>query len=400
MDSKTESLPPALQQLRTADAVRVRCARILDGALSGDAEHFSVDASALPGVAQRVAAVTTERYPDLDIPLHARMGHFGARRVDALRQRVPAEHWAEAALDLVLVSVLLDAGAGPAWRFEDGGERIGRSEGLAVASLRAFEAGLFSADPNDPHRVDAQGLAAVDEQALAAAFGVSGDNPLVGVAGRVSLLHGLAEALKGPSFPGDRPSGLVCALGGPGAQVTAPAVLEAVLHGLGDIWPSRHTLHGHNLGDVWPHPLAGGEGDTAGWVPLHKLSQWLTYSIIEPLTWAGLEVTQLDGLTGLAEYRNGGLFVDMGVLVPRDRAVLEQPRAPDSPEVVEWRALTVALLDRLAPLVRRALGKAEHDFPLGCVLEGGTWATGRLVARERREDGAPPIRIASDGTLF
>ena len=45
-------------------------------------------------------------------------------------------------------------------------------------------------------------------------------------------------------------------------------------------------------------------------MPLHKLSQWLAYSLIEPLQRAGIAVTDIDGLTGLAEYRNGGLFID------------------------------------------------------------------------------------------
>ncbi len=402
MHSKTETLPLAVLQLRSAAAVRGRCAQILDGALRGETEHFRVDMDALPTVAERVATITRERYPALDIPLHARMGHFGAERIEALGKGIDASRWPAAMLDLVLVSVLLDAGAGPRWRFDDAktGTSIGRSEGLAVASLRAFESGLFSADTDDPFRVDADALARVTAAELSSAFGVSEDNPLVGVDGRVALLHGRADALRGPTFPGARPSGLVVALGGAGASVTAPEILANLLLGLADIWPSRHRLHGHNLGDVWPHPLAGGEGDTAGWVPLHKLSQWLTYSLVEPLCAAGLDVTELDGLTGLAEYRNGGMFVDLGALVPRDPAVLETPQAADGALIIEWRALTVALLDRLAPLVRTALGKAEGEFPLGCVLEGGTWATGRVVARQLRPDGAPPIRIASDGTLF
>jgi hypothetical protein len=72
----------------------------------------------------------------------------------------------------------------------------------------------------------------------------------------------------------------------------------------------------------------------------------------------------------------------------------------DAPLVVEWRALTVALLDRIAPLVRERLGVSEKEFPLARVLEGGTWAAGRRLARERRPAGGPPIRVASDGTVF
>ena len=67
---------------------------------------------------------------------------------------------ARAEFDLAIVSVLLDAGAGPDWHYRDAATGIvsGRSEGLALASLRMFEAGAFSNDPNDPLRADADKL--------------------------------------------------------------------------------------------------------------------------------------------------------------------------------------------------------------------------------------------------
>ncbi len=135
-------------------------------------------------------------------------------------------------------------------------------------------------------------------------------------------------------------------------------------------------------------------------VPLHKLSQWLTYSLIEPLMRAGITVKNIDGLTGLAEYRNGGLFVDSGVLALRDPADAARVHDVASPLVVEWRALTVALLDRLAEALRRRLGLDAVSLPLAKVLEGGTWAAGRAIALARRADGAPPISVRSDGTVF
>ena len=107
-----------------------------------------------------------------------------------------------------------------------------------------------------------------------------------------------------------------------------------------------------------------------------------------------------DQLTGLAEYRNGGLFVDGGVLVPKHESVVTEAHGPGSEVIVEWRALTVALLDRLAERVRDQLGLDAQRFPLAKVLEGGTWHAGREIARELREDGTPPIRIESDGTVF
>jgi hypothetical protein len=94
------------------------------------------------------------------------------------------------------------------------------------------------------------------------------------------------------------------------------------------------------------------------------------------------------------------LFLDGGVIVPKDPAILTAEHAPDSTVIIEWRALTVALLDAIAPLVRATLGVSEAEFPLARVLEGGTWATGRKLARARRADGGPPLRIRSDGTVF
>jgi hypothetical protein len=139
---------------------------------------------------------------------------------------------------------------------------------------------------------------------------------------------------------------------------------------------------------------------TSGIVPLHKLSQWLAYSLIEPLQQAGLAVSDIDGLTGLAEYRNGGLFVDAGVLVLRDPRQAERQHDVASELVVEWRALTVALLDRLAVTIREKLSMNADTLPLAKILEGGTWATGRLLARECRADASPPIKVLSDGTVF
>ena len=154
------------------------------------------------------------------------------------------------------------------------------------------------------------------------------------------------------------------------------------------------------MGDCWRHPAIVAPDATNGLVPLHKLSQWLSYSLIEPLQRAGVTVNDIDGLTGLAEYRNGGLFVDSGVLTLRDPAQSARAHDAGSELVVEWRALTVALLDRLAATIRDKLNMNAETLPLAKILEGGTWATGRVLAREKRPDGSPPITVISDGTVF
>jgi Protein of unknown function (DUF1688) len=180
----------------------------------------------------------------------------------------------------------------------------------------------------------------------------------------------------------------------------APTILTELLQQLGPIWPSRLTLGGIALGDCWNHPMLTTADATTSLVPLHKLSQWLAYSLIEPLQTAGFGVTEIDGLTGLAEYRNGGLFVDTGVLAFRDADAAQQQHEVASSLVVEWRALTVALLDRVADGLRHRLKVDATSLPLAKILEGGTWAAGRRLARERRADASPPVKVISDGTVF
>jgi hypothetical protein len=401
----------AVAYLSTPEAIRARAGAILAAGLAGRLAHFTIDPARLETTADLVAAVTRERYPDLNVPLHSRWRHFdvgGHDRVAELERTlrsVSVDERARAKLDLAVVSVLLDAGAGPRWCYREAetGQSYARSEGLAVASFRMFASGFFSADRTAPARVDASALLTITDDRLGAGFQVSATNPLAGLSGRAVLLRQLGSALQqAPDLFGTReprPGQLLDALRAKfdGGRVEAAEILRAVLTGLGPIWPGRLALGGVNLGDVWPHPAAGGTGAGAGLVPLHKLSQWLTYSLIEPLTEAGLLVSGLDRLTALAEYRNGGLLVDTGVLEPRHPAVVSDAHRPGDEVVVEWRALTVALLDRLASLVRERLG--ARDLPLASILEGGTWAAGRRLADERR-GGAAPIRIESDGTVM
>lgn len=395
------------QDVLSASAVRLKANALFAQAQADDLPHWRVDLDALPACAHYVAALIRKRYPDLTVPFHARWRHFVFGGADIWADIRDAASWrdeharARAEFDLAINSVLLDAGAGGAWRYADSasGMIAARSEGLALASLRLFEWGGFSADPSDPLRADAEALARFDAAELADAFQASERNPLTGLEGRARLLNRLAAQVDARSdvfarADRPRPGGLYDVLHAQAeaGAVSAPSILELLLEAFGPIWENRPELNGVSLGDCWP---VGG----LGYVPLHKLSQWLTYSLIEPLERAGLRVTDVDGLTGLAEYRNGGLFVDMGVLVPRDTAALARTHDVSDAFVVTWRSLTVALLDRIAPLVRERLGVSAEKLPLASVLEGGTWAAGRALARERR-GGDPPLTILSDGTVF
>lgn len=401
--------------LLCAAAVRSSAQRMLALALDRSLDDWTIDAERLPATAEFVAQAVRDRYPRLDPPLHARWRHFVFAGRDLWSAIATARSWpnpaakARAAFDLAITSVLLDAGAGPGWQYHDAstGLTLERSEGLALASLRWFESGGLSDDPSDPLRVDAMALERVDAQALNDAFQVTSANPLTGAAGRASLLNRLGAAMQArPDLfaieDSPRPGALFDTLArrAAGRPLPAAVILETLLDALGSIWQNRPSLGGVSLGDCWPHPALKGDKPADRYAPLHKLSQWLSYSLIEPLEAAGIAVGKVDELTGLAEYRNGGLFVDMGVLVPRDSAAWTRTHAVADPFVVGWRSLTVALLDRITPLVGAQLGLTADQFPLARVLEGGTWAAGRIIAREKRSDGGPPFHITSDGTVF
>jgi hypothetical protein len=402
------SAPSELLALRNAAAVRERCARIHDWVAAGRSPHFTVDETKLDATAALVADVTRASYPDLVIPHHSRWRHFAAGECDrwaGLRlASVSALERARAAIDLTFVSVLLDAGAGAAWRYRDGATAItfARSEGLAVASFDMFAAGLFSSDPERPHRVDWEALTALDLATLAGVLQASERNPLVGLPQRLTLLRRLGKALAArPDLFGavGRPGHLIDAILKSSSTIAAPSILALVLDALSAIWPSGLTVDGVALGDAGRHPAVRTQDRSDRVVPFHKLSQWLTYSLIEPIEQAGVTVTDVDGLTGLPEYRNGGLLIDMGVIVPR--APLEPAVAHEvgSELIVEWRALTVALLDRLREPVRRRLGLAS--LAMSQLLQGGTWLAGRTIAaRLRPPDGPPPIAVKADGTVF
>jgi hypothetical protein len=405
----TSSEAETAGRLLNAAAVRDRAHQMLAIGLSDGLEHWRVDMDRLPQTAAFVAGVVRDQYPDLKVPFHARWRHFVSGGRDLWAEA--GGSWADpaskarAAFDLAITSVLLDAGSGPDWRYADpvSGLTSTRSEGLAVASFRMFETGAFSGRVDDPWRADASRLSALAVGDLASGFQVDDGNPLVGTEGRAALLRGLGDqatarpdlfALKDDPRPGGLFDALVARA--PERRLPAAAILEILLEGLGPVWPARPALGGVPLGDCWGHPAMPGDG----FVPLHKLSQWLSYSLVEPLQGAGIEVVELDGLTGLAEYRNGGLFMDKDVLTLRDRADAAKFWPVDSPLVVGWRSMTVALLDEIAPLVRTELGVGADDMPLASVLEGGTWAAGRRAAAGRREAGGPPLTVLSDGSVF
>jgi hypothetical protein len=389
-----------LDYWRSTAAIRDRTAELFELAQADRLVEFQVDEDRFEAVTDWIEQVTRQAYPDLVIPFHSRWRHFPAAQLDAILDGLSGVERAKTQIELVIPSVLLDAGAGDRWRYVDQfGQVWARSQGLAVASLEMFAQGFFS--HRGKRETTAQGLQQITLAQLTQAFQVTSTNPLVGLPGRLALLHRLGAAIdQQPAGFGDRLGNLLDGwLNQP--NLSAESILQTILATFSDVWPSRQILDGVNLGDVWTHPqlvpLVPGE---AAYIPFHKLSQWLTYSLLEPLQELGLVVTDINQLTGLAEYRNGGLCLDLGLLRLRDPAMAQVAHLPDAPVIVAWRGLTVHLLDRLADRLRQRWSMDAVQLPLAKVLQGGTWQAGRAIALDRRADGGPPLRLLSDGTVF
>jgi hypothetical protein len=404
----------AARAMLTAEAVRERSARMLDLGLAGALADFEVRLEALPDLTARVVRAIHDGRSTPDLPLPACWRLFEAGGIDRWGELAEARGWetpeekARSAIDLAVLATLLDGAAGDRWTFADpvGGELLHRSEGLAMASLAMFASGALSIVPEDPFRVDAGALMALTGDELASAFQVGTGNLMPGLAGRLALLNRLGHVVASDtaSFaaaddprPGCLYDRLVAMV--EGRRLAASDVLDVVLKVFGPLWPGPIRLGGIDLGDSWRHAAVVSDDRASGIVPFHRAAQQLAYSLVEPLAAAGIKVTGLDHLTGLADAASCALFVDAGVLVLKDPAKATTRHPVGSPLVVEWRALTVALFDRMAGEIRRSLYRDPEKLSLAAVLEAAA-AAGKVLARERRPGGAPPILVESDGTVF
>src|SRR5687768_3304961 len=104
--------------LRTTVAIRERAKQLLSRARHDESPWFIVDEGFMETAANEVVAATRKRYPKLHIPFHSRWRHFEAGGVnrkaelDRLLHGLPQTLRGHAMIDLAVVSVLLDAGAG------------------------------------------------------------------------------------------------------------------------------------------------------------------------------------------------------------------------------------------------------------------------------------------------
>lgn len=406
----------AIDLLRDPQTIRQRSQQLFERALNKDSRNFGIDLSKISDCCDLVLSLARQDNPSLQVPFHSRWRHFSIgniNRIDILKQHknFPKKSIGQGRLwyELIFISVLLDAGAGNKWQYHEkhSNQIWQRSEGLAIASIDMFMNGLFSSNKKNPLQADYDGLKNINAKLIGDGMQVNESNPLLGLDGRAQLINSLADVIKNKADVFNNNSRLgyfydhvIEQASENNKTIDAAKVLKLVLETFSEIWPGRVSINNENLGDVWQHSAVKGEGITNGLIPFHKLSQWLTYSLLEPLQWQGYQIKGLEMMTGLAEYRNGGLFIDTNVITIKQPNLLTEPQTPDSEAIIEWRALTICLLDELWQQALKITHKTSEEFPLVSFLEAGTWKAGRVCASKRNANGAPPIAIISDGTVF
>lgn len=390
-----------VMSLYELSTVRGRARKVYDLGLHGDLIHFTINEDNLDKATDLVVNITKNNYPDLEVPYHSRWRHFEVvqdsiyKDINSVFESLDKHDALKKKVELVLISSLLDAGAGQEWKYEFKGEIFSRSEGLAVATLQAYLLGKLSSI-QAPCGVGGAALTSISEDDFCGYFQVCDDNPLIGISNRVSMLHSIGAALletKHDSlfdaiFPDIDLSLTV---------VSMHNLFQDLLMFLVPLMPESKRVNNIPIGDVGQHECLECDNNPLGLIPFHKLTQWICYSLIEPFQAAGITVTDIDSLTGLPEYRNGGLFSDLNVLTLKDSNDLGNSWALSSTFIVEWRALTVALLDMLKSRVAIALNK---DISMGALLQGGTWEAGRQLAKKLRESASGPYKMDSQGTIF
>ncbi len=395
-----------------AGYVRETSLRFLNNAENGSLEHVSVDTSKLDQALIRVLETTKQTYPDFQIPPYGVWRQFEAGGVDrwsalaSAREFQTADELLAAAADLAILAAYMITRTAAGWTYEDtmaGTVSTGR-QAVALAAINMFAAGSFSSDVSDPFRVDADALIRLETEELAASlqWDAEKDADLLRKLQRHLKRFGEALALRSDLFgegQSTRPGTLLVKLGSEGwGSVDATAILDRLLQSLAPLWEGGAAQGDVAFGDSFSYS-AMSEPDTKGIVPFHLTAQEMVYSLVEPLAWAGYEVDELDTLSGPTDIEHVALFVQTGVLSFKDEdAQLSDEQAAN--RMIETRAVTGALIDRLADMLRKELEVEPEQLPLSCILEGGTSRAGTEILRENGPLREKLAKILNPSSVF
>ncbi|POF34427.1 DUF1688 family protein [Roseibium marinum] len=390
--------------------------RFLDLAQAGTLAHVRVDLAKLGDALVTVLETTRENYPDFQIPPYGIWRDFEAGGIDrwgamaSARNFETAEDMLAAAADLAVLGTFMKTRHPQGWTFEDrmtGTSATGR-QASALAAFHMFAAGSFSAEMTDPYRVDAETLIRLDAEELA--FGLQWE--LADDAGLLEDMQrhlkrlGEALALRPDLFSeGDaiRPGSLATRLAKDGGgAVSAGTLLDHLLEALAPVWEGGAQEGEISLGDSFGHsalPAALPEEESVIVVPFHLAAQEMVYALVEPFAWAGLEVAGLEDLTAPADEIHAALFVHTGAMAVRTAAD-ELTFQEERDRMIELRAVSSALTDRLAELLRRELEVPADQLPLTCILEGGTHRAGRRILERGAGDLSKLGKFMNPGPVF
>ncbi|QDG74505.1 DUF1688 family protein [Labrenzia sp. PHM005] len=401
-----------LLEIFKAEYVRKLSKEFLNRAVRGDLQYVTVDSSKLDQALIKTLEITKQTYPDFQIPPYGVWRLFEAGGVDrwsalaSAREFQTADELLTAASDLAILAVYMDVSTPPGWSYEDtmaGTVATGR-QATALAAINMFAAGSFSSDPVDPFRVDADALIRLETEELASGlqWNAGRDAALLKKLQRHLKRFGEALALRADLFgEGEttRPGNLLVKLGSEGwGSVDATAILDRLLQSLAPLWEGGAAKGDVSFGDSFEFSGESGQ-DGPRTIPFHLTAQVMVYSLVEPLAWAGYEVDELDTLTGPADAEHAALFVEAGVLrITSDEADLTSEQAND--RMIELRAITGALIDQLADMLRKELEVEAEQLPLSCILEGGTNRAGAEILRENGALREKLAKFLNPSTIF
>ncbi|MBD8892340.1 DUF1688 family protein [Roseibium litorale] len=389
--------PTVAIRLLSAAEVKTRSARVAEAVMGGASQTgVSVDLAKLADAADLAEKTLTERFPDLQLPPHGCWRSFELDGLDrwamlaSAREFVSAEEMLCCAGDLAILSAVLDVAMPEGWTFEEQltGKRYSGAAGRAIAALTMFAAGSFSAEPEDPLRLDAHALIRLEASEIAGGLQLEPDENSDLIRDITHQLKRLGEAagLRPDLFEKDgsiRPGHVLDRLWADAEDGMVPAAdcLELLLDGLSPLWQGGASLGEVLLGDCWQHSWLVLDEEAPGLVPFHLPAVQIAYSFIEPLAWAGVLVSGLEELPGLADLNHVFFFLETGAL----RVLPSQDAGAGSPQaavdlMIELRAMSLVLLDKLAALLRERLEASVEELPLTCLMAAATVPASRELA--------------------
>ncbi len=443
--------------LLSIKSVRERSSIVFQKALKNKLNNFDIDLNQIPKCVNFIKELILRDYNDPnkfnEIPSHGRWQHFnvgGIDRISNLIELIKKQNngivgkeeekliITKSLIDLFLISVLLDAGAGDSWLYKTkDGFKIGRSEGIAIASYYMFINGKFSNDDSKPYQINGDKLINFKNNDLIDGFQINNNNnQFIGIEGRCELIRNLGKSLNSKDnenyFGYDHRGGnLIDYLiklsteNDNNGEIDLNDLWDLLMYSLTRIWPEGRTkLNNKSLGDSWHIKVLKEDKKQEEWediVTFHKLTQWLCYSLIVPIKKIlNLKIKNESLQTGLPEYRNGGLLIDFKIINLKSNILkkgfenssifLNEKNEynlptfkPNDDIIIEWRSITIGFLDYLLPLVNESLGVngTINELSLPQLLEAGSWKAGREIAKKLRPNtGGPPINLYSDGTVF